>query len=121
MNIERAKVSCGAVQLYNLADVTEARLNAMLRSTYKWHRERTDAEKGTPNGGITPGCIFAGETVLFSDSTAAGNGGAKLVKIINEHDLGPIQSLKTINPNTRREIRTRIWVYNGKKIPTPRP
>lgn len=126
MRVKRLDASCGGVQLFNLADVSEVTLNQMLRSTYKLHRERTDVEKGEANGGTGPGCIFAGETVVFSDTvqrlpnSTQEPGGSRLVKIINEHDLGRIQSLTTTNPNTRREIRTRIWVYNGNKINRPR-
>lgn len=119
MRVKRLDASCGGAQLFSLADISETNLNQMLRATYKLHKDRTAGEKGEANGGTGAGCIFAGETVVFSDVAAPGSPGSRLVSIINEHDLGPIQSLKTTNPNTRREIRTRIWVYNGRKIANP--
>ncbi len=80
-----------------------------LKSTYKSWRTR--------NGdGVSDGRIYKGETIIFSDAVANGNG-VNLEKLIKKYDLGRVVKLSTQNPNTNNRITTYLWCYNGKQIP----
>jgi hypothetical protein len=106
MKVLGSCVSCGVRQLYDLSlEGLEARL-------YQYHAEAAD-KLGIAPQGESPDYLCKGYTYVFSDSTRRGNG-VKIAQYIRRHKLGKIIGTDVVsNPNTGRNIRTWLWVFNG--------
>jgi len=106
--LQRTDMSCGTQIMYGLHFIDRYVLNRILQPQYKNWGARNDQA-------TSDGHIYKGETIVFSDAIAHGNG-VKLEKLIKQYDLGRVVKLSTKNPNTGNQITTYLWCYNGNKI-----
>lgn len=107
--LQRTEMSCGMQVMYNLYDVNEGWLKDHLKARYKFWSQRNHAA-------VADGKIYKGETIVFSDAVRNDNG-IRLVRLIRKHKLGRVVSLRTENPNSKNQITTYLWCYNGKQLP----
>lgn len=119
-SIYRNPASCGSQILEGLDNVDEDWLRRSLKPIYRNYEQRQDAGHYEEDyAGVSQGIsdfIYGGETIVFSDADASGNG-TELAKLIAKYNLGELTSISCVNPNTSRPITTWLWRYNGNVLP----